>query len=80
MKDVIIHKYGEPDLKKLRVNKSAECRNCMMAEKTPLLDGGEGYLCKASLYDIKTLACFVPKEGYCEPMDDCCEPSGTILC
>lgn len=73
MNDVIIHSYAEPDLNDLKENKYADCRNCVMAEKTPLLDGGEGYLCKASLYDIKTLACFVPKEGYCEP-------SGTILC
>ena len=33
----------------------------MMAEKTRLLDNEEGYLCKAALYDIKTLACFVEK-------------------
>lgn len=63
MNDVIIHRYVEPNLKKLRPNKEADCCNCMMAEKTRLFDGGEGYLCKASLYDIKTLACFVPKES-----------------
>lgn len=57
----IVHKYVEPDLNNLKANKNADCCNCLMAEKTNLLDGSDGYLCKASLYDIKTLACFVPK-------------------
>lgn len=70
---VIVHKYVEPDLNNLKTNKNADCCNCLMAEKTKFLDGGEGYLCKASLYDVKTLACFVPKE-------DCYEPQRTILC
>ena len=62
MSEVIVHRYVEANLKKLKKNKNANCCNCMMAEKTPLVDGGEGYLCKAALYDIKTFACFVPKE------------------
>lgn len=62
MSDVIIHRYVEPNLRKLKRNKNAECGKCMMAEKTHLLDGGEGYLCNAALYDIKTLACFIPNE------------------
>lgn len=57
---VIVHQYVEANLKRLKRNKNADCSKCMMAEKTPLLDGGEGYLCKAALYDVKTLACFVP--------------------
>ena len=61
MNDVIVHRYEEPNLKKLKKNKNVDCCNCMMAEKTSLIDGGEGYLCHASLYDIETLACFVPK-------------------
>lgn len=63
MSDVIVHRYVEPNLKKLKKNKKADCSNCMLSEKTPLLDGGDGYLCKASLYDTKTLSCFVPKEN-----------------
>ena len=63
MNDVIVHRYEEPNLKKLKKNKNADCCNCMMAEKTRLIDGEEGYLCHASLYDKKTLACFIPKEG-----------------
>ena len=62
MNDVIVHAYVEPDLENLETNENADCCNCMMAEQTRLLDGGEGYLCKAALYDIKTLSCFVPKE------------------
>lgn len=66
MSYVIVHRYAEPNLKKLKVNENADCSKCMMAEKNPLLDGDEGYLCKAKLYDIKTLACFIPKEdGQC---------------
>ena len=61
MGEVIVHKYVEPNLKKLKKNENADCENCILSEKTHLLDGGEGYLCKASLYDIKTLACYVPK-------------------
>lgn len=62
MSNVIVHRYVEPNLGKLERNENADCCKCMMAKKTPLLDGGEGYLCKAALYDIKTLACFVPKD------------------
>ena len=70
---VIVHNYVDPDLNNLKANKNADCSNCLMAEKTKFLDGSEGYLCKASLYDIKTLACFVPKEN-------CYELQRTILC
>ena len=42
----------------------------MMAEKIRLIDGGEGYLCHAPLYDAKTLACFIPKEI---PINECME-------
>lgn len=63
MAEVIVHSYVEPNLKKLKKNENADCTNCILSEKTPLLDGGEGYLCKAALYDIKTLACYVPKEN-----------------
>lgn len=63
MNDVIVHAYVEPDLTNLKANKNADCCNCLLSEKTLLLDGGEGFLCKASLYDTKTLACFVPKEN-----------------
>ena len=63
MAEVIVHKYVEPNLKKLKKNGNADCTNCVLSEKTPLLDGGEGYICKAALYDIKTLACYVPKEN-----------------
>lgn len=63
MAEVIVHKYVEPNLKKLKKNENADCTSCILAEKTPLLEGGEGYLCKAALYDIKTLACYVPKEN-----------------
>lgn len=67
MNDVIVHRYEEPNLKKLKKKQNADCCNCMMAEKTRLIDGGEGYLCHASLYDTKTLACFVPKaEQICQ--------------
>lgn len=61
MSYVVVHQYVKPDLKRLERNEKADCSKCMMAERTPLLDGGEGYLCKASLYDTKTLACFVPE-------------------
>ena len=61
MGEVIVHEYVEPNLKNLKKNENADCKNCILSEKTPLLDGGDGYLCKAALYDIKTLACYVPK-------------------
>ena len=61
MGEVIVHEYVEPNLKNLKKNENADCANCILSEKTLLLDGCEGYLCKAALYDIKTLACYVPK-------------------
>ena len=60
MGDVIIHDFVEQNLRKLKKNKNADCCNCMLAEKVQLLDGTEAYVCNASLYDIKTLACFTP--------------------
>lgn len=67
MADVVIHNYVEPDLKNLPKNENADCSKCMFAEKhhsqsEPNEDCVE-YLCKAALYDIKTLACYVPKEN-----------------
>ena len=63
MSYVVVHQYDEPNLKRLKRNKNADCGKCMMAVKTPLWeDGGEGYLCRAALYDVKTLACFVPEQ------------------
>ena len=61
MSYVIIHEYAEQNLRHLKKCNGADCSNCAMAEKTRVLGGDEGYLCKAKLYDIKTLACFVPK-------------------
>ena len=61
MNDVIVHRYEIPNFRKLKKNENADCCNCMMSEKIKLIDGKEGYLCHASLYDIKTLACFVPR-------------------
>lgn len=63
MSDVIVHRYVEPNLRRLKRNKNADCSKCIMAEKTRIIDDEDGYLCKAALYDIKTLACFVPKEN-----------------
>ena len=84
MNDVIIHNYTEPDLLNLTPNSIADCRNCMLAEKTQLLDGGEGYLCKASLYNIETLACFVPagqptQSGWIPVTDKLPEPLVDVL-
>lgn len=56
---VVIHSYEEKNLKKLKRNEEADCQTCALAEKTLLVDGSEGLLCKAALYDIKTLACYV---------------------
>lgn len=63
MNDVIVHKYPEQKLRKLKRKESADCCNCLLAEKKKLIDGNEGYVCNASLYDIKTLACFIPKRS-----------------
>ena len=67
MADVVIHNYVEPDLKNLQKNENADCSKCMFSEKQysqsePNEDCVE-YLCKAALYDIETLACFVPKSN-----------------
>lgn len=61
MGEVIVHTYDEPNLKRLKKDKDADCTICVFAEKVNLVDGGEGYICKARLYDIKTHACFVRK-------------------
>jgi hypothetical protein len=60
---VVIHSCEEKNLKKLKRNEEADCQTCALAEKTLLVDGCEGYMCKAALYDIETLACYVKGHG-----------------
>lgn len=55
---IIIHQYPEQKLRKLAVNEDANCETCALAEK---MDVTDKYLCKAALYDIKTLACHVER-------------------
>lgn len=62
MNYVVIHKYAEPDLAHPQENSCADCAKCLLAEKTKILDGEDGLLCKAALYDVETLQCFIPKE------------------
>lgn len=62
MSHVIVHKYAELDCSHLKRNLQADCENCQLSEKTNALAGGEEYLCKAALYDVETLACFIPRE------------------
>jgi hypothetical protein len=62
MSHVIVHKYVEPDFSNLKKNQTADCAQCQLAEKINLLEGGDGFLCKAALYDVATLQCFIPKE------------------
>ena len=61
MGEVIIHKFVEPNLKRLKKDKEADCTKCVFAKETLLIDGGKGYRCIARLYDINTLQCFVRK-------------------
>ena len=56
---VVIHEYTEKNLKKLARNEDANCETCAFAEKARTIDGVDEYLCKAALYDIKTLSCYV---------------------
>lgn len=58
---VIVHNYVEPDFENLVEDENADCVNCLFSEKAMLVDGDEGYVCKARLYDVKTQACFVAK-------------------
>lgn len=60
---VVIHRYVEKNLRKLTENEEADCASCAFAEKTRTIDGVDAYLCKAALYDIKTLACYVKGNG-----------------
>lgn len=60
MGEVIVHSYAAPNLRRLKRRETAKCVTCKLSEKTRLIDGEDGYLCIASLYDIKTLACYVP--------------------
>ena len=62
--EVIIHAYVEPNLKKLVRNKEFDCTTCGLAKKVKGLDGEDAYLCRAALYDLKTLACHVPANRF----------------
>ena len=64
---VVIHSYVEPDFINMEANipyDNADCELCKFAEKTRLMDGGEGILCPVRLFDIEKLRCFVPGEEY----------------
>ena len=57
----VIHRYEKKNLRNLKKNEDADCTKCSFAEKTPDIEGGYVWLCRAALYDIKTLSCFVPR-------------------
>ena len=63
MSEVIVHRFVEQKVKNLKRNEYADCTKCALSERTKLMDGEEGLLCHAALYDIKTLACFIPKNN-----------------
>ena len=67
---VITHAYVEPKLKKLTRNEIADCTTCGLAKKVRDLNGVDEYLCRAALYDIKTLACYVPKYHFAEEEEE----------
>ena len=59
---VVTHSFVEPDFNKLAKNENADCSLCMLSEMAPTIDGGYELHCKAALYDIETLSCFVHKK------------------
>lgn len=72
--DVIIHAYVEPNLKKLVRNKEFDCTTCGLAKRVKGIDCEEVYLCRAALYDLKTLACHVPANRFYDmELNDICE-------
>lgn len=60
---VVIHAYTPKNLKKLTLNEDADCASCAFSEKCRTVDGIDGYLCRAALYDTETLSCYVKKFG-----------------
>ena len=67
---VIVHKYEEQDFSNLEKKQFADCAKCLMSEETNLLEGGKGLLCNAALYDVETLACFIPRSREDVPESD----------
>lgn len=65
----VIHAYVKPNLRKLTRNEEADCKTCAHAKKIRSIDGVAEYLCRAALYDIKTLACYVPANRYLDAED-----------
>lgn len=59
----IIHKHSVKNVRKLTRNEEADCTTCDFAEKIRTVDGVDEYVCKAALYDIKTLPCYVRREN-----------------
>lgn len=57
----IHHEYAKKNLKKLNRNEDADCKNCEFASVVKDADGETIILCRAALYDIDTLSCFVEK-------------------
>lgn len=65
----VIHKYAKKNLRKLTRNEEAYCTTCALAKKTRSIDEEDVYLCKAALYDIETLSCYVKSyDGLCCPV------------
>ena len=63
MAEVIVHRFVEQKVKNLKRNEYADCTKCALSERIKLMDGEEGLRCHAALYDVKTLACFIPKDN-----------------
>ena len=64
---IVVHDYVGPDFNNMEASipyDDAACELCRFAERTKLLDGGEGIVCPVRLFDIEKLRCFVPGEEY----------------
>lgn len=61
MKKKVNHRYPKKNLKNLQREEFADCTKCALSEKSK--EDDYTWYCNAALYDIKTLSCFVPKEG-----------------
>lgn len=59
----IIHGYTSKNIHHLEKNYAANCETCALSESTNTLEGDKAVLCKASLWDEKTLACYIPKQN-----------------
>lgn len=60
----VFHYAPVKQLRNLQVNEDADCGSCALANRVIVAGDEDMILCRAALYDARTLACYVPGSDF----------------